>query len=198
VLAVNRREPDEGYQPAEGAFGRESHRSSMGRWRKRPWSAGIDVCAFSARRARTVTRRQTPAPAPPRGVENTRCGRWVPLAEVSSASLKRRARRRHRPCRHGAAGCRGHGCSSLTMWVASVGRTRPGSPLEAVQPEKGCGGRSQLEESRGTFDLGAAERNERKARETVHLAWTTGRTESGREGTLRRLSSTTEGASDRT
>jgi hypothetical protein len=74
------------------------------------------------------------------------------LAEVGSASLKRRARWRHRLSpENSAAGCQVHGCSSLTMWVASVGRTRPARLSKPFNP-KGSWRASQLEESRGTFD----------------------------------------------
>jgi hypothetical protein len=150
----------------------------------------------SARHARDGDEASDPSSSRSRRVENTRRGSWFRWQKWV---------RRHRNAELGgdtgcagkiAAGCRVHGCSSLTMWVASVGRTRP-DRLSKSFNRKVCGGRSQLEESRGTFDTGAAERDERTARETVHLAWTTGRTESGREGTLRWLSSTTEGASDR-
>jgi hypothetical protein len=86
--------------------------------------------------------------------------RLDPLAEVGPTPLKRRARRRDRfSLENAAVDCRVHGCSSLTMWVASVGRTRPGS-LFSRTVRKDCGGASQLEESRGTFDWGVAERDE--------------------------------------
>jgi hypothetical protein len=64
-----------------------------------------------------------------------------PLAEVSPSPLKREARWQTRLfAGKRATGCRVHGCSSLTMWVASVGRTRPGSPLEAVHPKRAAAG----------------------------------------------------------
>jgi hypothetical protein len=75
--------------------------------------------------------------------------RLDPLAEVSPSPLKREARRSDRPCAgKRTAGCRVHGCSSLTMWVASVGRTRPGSPLKAVRPKRAAAGETARGEPR--------------------------------------------------
>lgn len=92
-------------------------------------------------------------------VENTRCGLRDQLAEVGTATLKRRARRPLPVLPDTRRWLPVHGCSSLTMWVASAGRTRPGSSLSR-SIRKGSRQASQLVESRGTLDLGVAEQSE--------------------------------------
>lgn len=72
-----------------------------------------------------ATRRQNPSPRSSRGVDNARAGRREQLVVSGLGGVETPVRWRHTvlPWQH-AARCRAHGCSSLKMWVASVGRTR--------------------------------------------------------------------------
>jgi hypothetical protein len=161
--------------PAEGVSDRESTVSSMVRWGKRSSVARIRFGAHALDPGRAATRRQNPAPVRPvESITLARAG-GISWHQVGSAVLKRRSSGGTRFCRGShAARFRAHGCSSLKIWVASVGRTRPGRFRKNAIERLRRYDLTRAEPRRLRRRRRGASRVKRRAN-TVHLAWTTGR-----------------------
>lgn len=138
-------------------------------------SQGIRVGAHALDPGRAATRRQNPAPVrPAESITLARAG-GISWHQVGSAVLKRRSSGGTRFCRGShAARFRAHGCSSLKIWVASVGRTRPGRFRKNAIERLRRYDLTRVEPRRLRRRRRGANRVNRRAN-TVHLAWTTGR-----------------------
>lgn len=150
------------------------HRSSNG-------SVGQTVLVArseSARQAhgsrRAATGRQNPALVSCSLSRQRSASRREKLAVSGRGGVETPVRWRHTvlPWQH-VTRCGAHGCSSLKMWVASVGRTRLGHFRKRIERLRGDG-LTRAEPRRLRRRRRGASRVNRRAK-TVHLAWTTGR-----------------------